>query len=50
MNNAYPSAVSSDAIIGVAFGLVALLANIDAVRSKSGISEQANPMNLPVFG
>jgi hypothetical protein len=48
--NAYPSAVSDDAIIGVAFALVALLANIQAIRSRGGISEQANPMNLPVFG
>jgi hypothetical protein len=46
----YLSTASDDAIIGVAFALVALLANIEAVRSKSGISEQANPMNLPVFG
>jgi len=46
----YVSAVSDDAIIGVAFALVALLANVDAMRSKGGISEQANPMNLPVFG
>ena len=48
--NAYPSAVSNDAIIGTAFALVALIVNVDAVRSKSDISEQANPMNLPVFG
>ena len=48
--NAYPSAVSNDAVIGVAFALVAFLANIQAIRSRSGISEQANPMNLPVFG
>jgi hypothetical protein len=48
--NAYPSAVSNDAIIGTAFALVALLTNVDAMRSKTGISEQANPMNLPVFG
>ena len=46
----YASAISNDAIIGVALALVALLANIDAMRSKGGISEQANPMNLPVFG
>jgi len=46
----YSSTVSDDAIIGVAFALAALLVNIDAVRSKSSISEQANPMNLPVFG
>ena len=48
--NAYPSVVSDDAIIGVAFALVALLVNVEAVRSRSGMSEQANPMNLPVFG
>jgi len=46
----YASTVSNDAIIGVAFALVALLVNIEAMRSRSGISEQANPMNLPVFG
>jgi hypothetical protein len=46
----YLSTASNDAIIGVAFALVALLVNIDAMRSKGGISEQANPMNLPVFG
>ena len=46
----YSSVTTDDAIIGVAFALVALLANIDAVRSKSSFSEQANPMNLPVFG
>ena len=48
--NAYPSVVSDDAMIGVAFALVALLVNVEAVRSRSGMSEQANPMNLPVFG
>ena len=41
---------TDDALIGVAFALVALLVNVDAMRSKSSISEQANPMNLPVFG
>lgn len=46
----YASTVSNDAIIGVAFALVALIVNIDAMRSKSGISEEVNPMNLPVFG
>ena len=46
----YLATASNDAIIGVAFALVALVVNVDAMRSKSGISEQANPMNLPVFG
>ncbi len=47
---AYLTTASDDAIIGLAFALVALVVNLDAMRSKSGISEQANPMNLPVFG
>jgi hypothetical protein len=46
----YLSTASNDAIIGVAFALVAILINLEAIRSKSNISEQANPMNLPVFG
>ena len=46
----YLSTASNDAILGVAFALVALIVNINAFRSKEGISEQANPMNLPVFG
>ena len=46
----YVATVSDDAVIGVAFALVALLANVEGMRSKGGISEQANPMNLPVFG
>jgi hypothetical protein len=50
LNDGYLSTVSNDAIIGLAFGLVGLLANIDGIRSKSKLSEQANPMNLPVFG
>lgn len=44
------STVSNDAIIGLAFAAVGLLANIGGVRSRSKLSEQANPMNLPVFG
>jgi hypothetical protein len=46
----YLSTASDDAIIAAAFALVALVVNIEAARSKGGISEQANPMNLPVFG
>ncbi len=46
----YLSAATDDALIGVAFALVALLVNFQAIRTKSGLSEQANPMNLPVFG
>lgn len=39
-----------DAEIGVALALVALAVNVLATRAGGGISEQANPMNLPVFG
>jgi len=46
----YLATASNDAIIGVALALVALLANVEAMRSGGSISEQANPMNLPVFG
>ena len=44
------SAASDDAVIAAAFALVALIVNAQAMRSKGSISEQANPMNLPVFG
>lgn len=46
----YLSFATNDAALGVAFSLVALLVNLQAMRAKSGLSEQANPMNLPVFG
>jgi hypothetical protein len=36
--------------VGSVLALVALAANVAAVRTKSRLSEQANPMNLPVFG
>jgi hypothetical protein len=36
--------------VGVALGLFAVIGNILAVRDKGTLSEQANPMNLPVFG
>ena len=47
---AYLSKASQDGIIGSALALVALIANVIAMMDKSSISEQANPMNLPVFG
>jgi len=46
----YLSTASNDATLGAAFALVALIVNVNAARAKGGISEQANPMNLPVFG
>jgi len=37
-------------LIGAALAAIALLVNLIAWREKSILSEQANPMNLPVFG
>ena len=47
---AYLSTWTDEAIAGTGLSLVAALGNVLAVRSRSGISEQANPLNLPVFG
>jgi hypothetical protein len=44
------SAESSFAFVGVALAVVAALGNLVAVRKRSSLSEQAHPMNLPVFG
>jgi len=41
---------SSQEVALVALSLLSLVVSIVAFRSKSMISEQANPMNLPVFG
>ncbi|MDA4126238.1 MAG: hypothetical protein OK452_03405 [Thaumarchaeota archaeon] len=37
-------------LIGAALAVIGLLVNLIAWRSKNVLSEQANPMNLPVFG
>ncbi|HEY6282867.1 MAG TPA: hypothetical protein VIW22_02990 [Nitrososphaerales archaeon] len=37
-------------LIGVALAAIGLLVNLVAWRAKYALSEQANPMNLPVFG
>jgi hypothetical protein len=36
--------------IGVGLSVLGIVANVLAIRGKNLISEQANPMNLPVFG
>jgi len=36
--------------VTVALATASLILGILAVRQRSGVSEQANPMNLPVFG
>jgi hypothetical protein len=36
--------------IGAALAAIALIVNLIAWRSKNVLSEQVNPMNLPVFG
>jgi hypothetical protein len=37
-------------LIGAALAAIGLLVNLVAWRAKYALSEQANPMNLPVFG
>lgn len=44
LNEAYGAAV------GAGISVIALGANLAAARSHGVLSEQANPMNLPVFG
>lgn len=44
------SAVSSEAAVGAALAIAAIIGNALGFRAKSTLSEQANPMNLPVFG
>ncbi len=39
-----------DAAAGAALAALATAANLVAIRARSRLSEQANPMNLPVFG
>ena len=39
-----------EGVSGVVLGVVALVANALGMRDSGGLSEQANPMNLPVFG
>jgi len=47
-----PNSSASDPVVDLAFGLAAatLVLSVIAARKKVGISEQSNPMNLPVFG
>ena len=40
----------SQDLVGAALAGIALLVNLVAWRTKYALSEQANPMNLPVFG
>ena len=37
-------------LVGVGLAAIGLLVNLVAWRTKYSLSEQANPMNLPVFG
>ncbi|MDG7008727.1 MAG: hypothetical protein JRN06_10910 [Nitrososphaerota archaeon] len=46
----YLSGEVEGGVVGCSVALLALAGNILASRSQSGLSEQANPMNLPVFG
>jgi hypothetical protein len=44
------SSVSNEAAVGATVAAVAMVANAFGTRAKTVLSEQANPMNLPVFG
>jgi len=46
----YLAAETYEAAAGAAVAALAAGANLVAIRARSGLSEQANPMNLPVFG
>lgn len=49
-NPSVPESDGLQVILGAVVAAVAFAANILAVRSGSAVPEQANPMNLPVFG
>ena len=46
----YPASWTYAAAAGGALGVIGIVTNFLATRREGGISEQANPMNLPVFG
>lgn len=46
----YLSAESNQAMIGVVLAALATAGNVAGMRTRSDLAEQANPMNLPVFG
>jgi len=46
----YLQGESQLALVGAGLAAAALALNFIGVMRKSGLSEQANPMNLPVFG
>jgi hypothetical protein len=46
---AYTS-TSNEAAVDAALAAITMIANALAIRAKTRLSEQANPMNLPVFG
>ena len=50
MGYSYLSDSEFQALIGAGLAAAGLVLNLLAYRARSGISEQANPMNLPVFG
>ena len=46
----YLAGLTLQGVIGAVLGAIGAVANIMAMRARDKISEQANPMNLPVFG
>ena len=52
LDSGYPylSTLMYQGAVGGTFAAVGLVANVMGMRRSEGLSEQANPMNLPVFG
>lgn len=46
----YPASWVFAGAAGATLGAIGCATNVMAARGGAGISEQANPMNLPVFG
>ena len=46
----YLSTWTNEGLVGAAASAAAAALNLVGQRSRSGMTEQANPMNLPVFG
>jgi hypothetical protein len=46
----YLAGLILQAVIGAVLSAIGAGANIMAMRARDRLSEQANPMNLPVFG
>jgi hypothetical protein len=46
----YPAAVVADEVVFLVLSVLGIVFNLIALRTRGRLPEQANPMNLPVFG